>query len=390
MAKRDYYDVLGVAKGADADEIKKAYRKMAIKYHPDKNEGDKAAEEKFKEAAEAYEVLSNPEKRQRYNQFGHAANAGSANGGGYGAGAGMNMEDIFSQFGDIFGGGGSPFEGFFGGGGRQGGAGGRRVARGSNLRIKVRLSIEEIANGAEKKIKVNKQIVCKTCEGIGAKDKSSFQTCKTCGGQGAVRRVTNTILGQMQTTSTCPTCNGEGSVITSKCTVCHGDGLIRGEETITINIPAGVSEGMQLSMSGKGNAAPRGGVPGDLIILIEEIPHETLKRDGNNIIYDLHINFVDAAIGTSVEVPTIDGKAKIKIEPGTQGGKILRLKGKGVPEVNSYHRGDQLVHINIWTPKALSKEEREALEKLQSSPNFKPNPGKNEKSFFERMKEYFE
>jgi molecular chaperone DnaJ len=390
MAKRDYYDVLGVAKGADADEIKKAYRKMAIKYHPDKNEGDKAAEEKFKEAAEAYEVLSNPEKRQRYNQFGHAANAGSANGGGYGAGAGMNMEDIFSQFGDIFGGGGSPFEGFFGGGGRQGGAGGRRVARGSNLRIKVRLSIEEIANGAEKKIKVNKQIVCKTCDGTGAKDKSSFQTCKTCGGQGAVRRVTNTILGQMQTTSTCPTCNGEGSVITSKCTVCHGDGLVRGEETITINIPAGVSEGMQLSMSGKGNAAPRGGVPGDLIILIEEIPHETLKRDGNNIIYDLHINFVDAAIGTSVEVPTIDGKAKIKIEPGTQGGKILRLKGKGVPEVNSYHRGDQLVHINIWTPKALSKEEREALEKLQSSPNFKPNPGKNEKSFFERMKEYFE
>jgi molecular chaperone DnaJ len=382
--------VLGVAKGADADEIKKAYRKMAIKYHPDKNQGDKEAEEKFKEAAEAYEVLSNPEKRQRYNQFGHAANAGSANGGGYGAGAGMNMDDIFSQFGDIFGGGGSPFEGFFGGGGRQSSGGGRRVARGTNLRIKVRLSIEEIANGAEKKIKVNKQIVCKTCEGTGAKDKSSFQTCKTCGGQGAVRRVTNTILGQMQTTTTCPTCNGEGSVITAKCNVCHGEGLVRGEETITINIPAGVSEGMQLSMSGKGNAAPRGGVPGDLIILIEEIPHETLKRDGNNIIYDLHINFVDAAIGTSVEVPTIDGKAKIKIEPGTQGGKILRLKGKGVPEVNSYHRGDQLIHINIWTPKALSKEEREILEKLQSSPNFKPNPGKNEKSFFERMKEYFE
>lgn len=390
MAKRDYYDILGVAKGADADEIKKAYRKMAIKYHPDKNEGDKEAEEKFKEAAEAYEVLSNPEKRQRYNQFGHAANASSPNGGGGYGGAGMNMEDIFSQFGDIFGGGGgSPFEGFFGGGGKQGG-GGRRVARGSNLRIKVRLTVEEIANGAEKKIKVNKQIVCKTCDGSGAKDKSSIQTCKTCGGQGAVRRVTNTILGQMQTTSTCPTCNGEGSTITSKCTVCHGDGLVRGEETITINIPAGVSEGMQLSMSGKGNAAPRGGVPGDLIILIEEIPHETLKRDGNNIIYDLYINFVDAALGTSVEVPTIDGKAKIKIEPGTQGGKILRLKGKGVPEVNSYHRGDQLVHINIWTPKALSKEERDLLEKLQSSPNFKPNPGKNEKSFFERMKEYFE
>jgi molecular chaperone DnaJ len=390
MAKRDYYDVLGVAKGADADEIKKAYRKMAIKYHPDKNEGDKAAEEKFKEAAEAYEVLSNPEKRQRYNQFGHAANAGSANGGGYGAGAGMNMEDIFSQFGDIFGGGGSPFEGFFGGGGRQGGAGGRRVARGSNLRIKVRLSIEEIANGAEKKIKVNKQVACRTCDGTGAKDQSSFQTCKTCGGSGAVRRVTNTILGQMQTTSTCPTCNGEGNIITSKCNVCHGDGVVRGEETISINIPAGVSEGMQLSMSGKGNAAPRGGLPGDLIILVEEIPHETLKRDGNNVIYDLHISFVDAAIGTSVEVPTIDGKVKIKIDPGTQGGRILRLKSKGVPEVNSYHRGDQLVHINIWTPKALSREERDLLEKLQDSPNFKPSPGKNDKSFFERMKEYFE
>jgi len=386
MAKRDYYDVLGVSRGADADEIKKAYRKMAIKYHPDKNPGDHQAEENFKEAAEAYEVLSNADKKARYDQFGHAANAHSANGGGYGGG-GMNMEDIFSQFGDIFGGG-SPFDGFFGGGRQSGG--GRRVQRGSNLRIKVRLTLEEIANGTEKKIKVNKQVACKTCDGTGAKDRSSVQTCKTCGGQGAVRRVTNTILGQMQTTSTCPTCNGEGTTITAKCTVCHGEGVVRDEETISINIPAGVSEGMQLSMSGKGNAAPRGGIPGDLIILIEEIPHETLKRDGNNVIYDLHINFVDAAIGTTVEVPTIDGKAKIKIDPGTQGGKILRLKSKGIPEVNSYHRGDQLVHINIWTPKALSREERELLEKLQDSPNFKPSPGKNEKSFFERMKEYFE
>ena len=386
MAKRDYYDVLGVPKGSSADEIKKAYRKMAIKYHPDKNEGDKDAEEKFKEAAEAYEVLSNPEKRQRYDQFGHAANASSASGGGYGGG-GMNMEDIFSQFGDVFGGG-SPFESFFGGGGQS--RGGRRVVKGSNLRIKVKLNLEEIANGAEKKIKVNKQILCNTCDGTGAKDRSSFQTCRTCGGSGAVRRVTNTILGQMQTTSTCPTCNGEGTMITAKCTSCHGDGIVRGEETISINIPAGVSEGMQLSMSGKGNAAPRGGVPGDLIILIEEIPHETLKRDGNNVIYDLHISFIDAALGTSVEVPTIDGKAKIKIESGTQGGRILRLKGKGVPEVNSYQRGDQLIHVNVWTPKALSREERDLLEKLQNSPNFKPNPGKNDKSFFERMKEYFE
>lgn len=389
MAKRDYYDILGVTRSSSADEIKKAYRKMAIKYHPDKNPGDKQSEENFKEAAEAYEVLSNPEKKKRYDQFGHAAGASSANGGGYGGGH-MNMEDIFSQFGDIFGGGGSgsPFDSFFGG--QQQSRGGRRVARGSNLRIKVKLTLEEIARGVEKKVKVNKQVICTTCDGSGAKDKSSFNTCPTCNGSGAVRRVTNTILGQMQTTSTCPTCNGEGTQITSKCSSCHGEGLVRGEETISINIPAGVSEGMQLSMSGKGNAAPRGGIPGDLIILIEEIPHESLKREGNNVIHDLHISFVDAAIGASVEVPTIDGKAKIKIEPGTQGGKILRLKGKGVPEVNSYHKGDQLIYVNIWTPKALSKDEREMLDKLRESPNFKPQPGKNEKSFFDKMKEYFE
>lgn len=382
MAKRDYYDVLGVSRSSSADEIKKAYRKLAIKYHPDKNPGDKVAEDKFKEAAEAYEVLSNPEKKQRYDQFGHAANAAGA--GGFGGG--MNMEDIFSQFGDVFGGG-HPFESFFGGGQSRGG---RRVARGSNLRIKVKLTLEEVAKGAEKKIKVNKQVACKVCDGTGAKDRSSFHTCPTCGGTGSVRRVTNTILGQMQTTSTCPACNGEGTTITNKCNACHGDGIVRGEETISINIPAGVSEGMQLSMSGKGNAAPRGGIPGDLIILIEEIPHDLLNREGNNIIYDLHISFTDAALGTSIEVPTIDGKAKIKIDAGTQPGKILRLKGKGIPEVNSYHRGDQLIYVNIWTPKALSHEERELLEKLHHSPNFKPQPGKNEKSFFERMKEYFE
>ncbi len=389
MAKRDYYDVLGVTRSSSADEIKKAYRKMAIKYHPDKNPGDKQSEENFKEAAEAYEVLSNPEKKQRYDQFGHAGGASSANGGGYGGGH-MNMEDIFSQFGDIFGGGGggSPFDSFFGG--QQQTRGGRRAARGTNLRIKVKLSLEEIAKGVEKKVKVNKQVVCTSCDGSGAKDKSSFNTCQTCNGSGAVRRVTNTILGQMQTTSTCPTCNGEGTQITSKCNSCHGEGLMRGEETISINIPAGVSEGMQLSMSGKGNAAARSGIPGDLIILIEEIPHESLKREGNNVIHDLHISFIDAAIGASVEVPTIDGKAKIKIEPGTQGGKILRLKGKGLPEVNSYHKGDQLIYVNIWTPKALSKDERDMLDKLRESPNFKPQPGKNEKSFFDKMKEYFE
>lgn len=382
MSKRDYYDVLGVSRSADQAEIKSAYRKLAIKYHPDKNPDNHEAEEKFKEAAEAYEVLSNAEKKQRYDRFGHSGGAS----GGFGGG-GMNMEDIFSQFGDIFGGGGSPFESFFGG---QRGGSGRRVSKGSNLRIKVKLTLHEIAKGAEKKIKVNKQVICTTCDGSGAKDKSSFHSCRTCGGTGAVRRVTNTILGQMQTTSTCPTCNGEGVEITAKCTVCHGDGLTRGEETITINIPAGVSEGMQLSMSGKGNAAPRGGIPGDLIILIEEVPHESLKRDGVNVVYDLYINFVDAALGTSTEIPTIDGKAKIKIDSGTQGGKILRLKGKGIPEVNSYHKGDQLVYVNVWTPKAISSEEKELLERLRHSPNFKPQPGRNEKTFFERIKEYFE
>jgi molecular chaperone DnaJ len=391
MSKRDYYDILGVSKGSSADEIKKAYRKLAIKFHPDKNPDDKSAEDKFKEAAEAYEILSNPEKKQRYDQYGHAGVGAASGGGGYGGG-GMNMDDIFSQFGDIFGGGGgggSPFDSFFGGGQQQS-RGGRRVAKGSNLRIKVKLTLEEIANGAEKKIKVNKQVTCKTCDGTGAKDRNSVSTCSTCGGSGAVRRVTNTILGQMQTSSTCPTCNGSGSQITSKCNSCHGEGTVRGEETISINIPAGVSDGMQLSMSGKGNAAPNGGIPGDLIILIEEMPHETLKREGNNIVYDLHVSIVDAALGFSAEVPTIDGKAKIKIDPGTQSGKLLRLKGKGIPEINSYQRGDEIIHVNIWTPKALSSEERELLEKLRDSPNFKPQPGKNDKSFFEKMKEYFE
>lgn len=385
MAKRDYYDILGVSRNADADEIKKAYRKLAIKYHPDKNPGDKAAEEKFKEAAEAYEVLSSPEKKQRYDQFGHAGGASSASGYGGGPG-GMNMEDIFSQFGDIFGGGG--FDGFFGGGGSRGG--GRRMNKGTNLRIKVKLTLDEIANGVEKTIKVQKMASCKTCGGTGAKDKSSFSNCSTCGGAGSVRRVQNTILGQMQTTTTCPTCHGEGQTISAKCGNCHGEGVERAEETISINIPAGVVDGMQLSMTGKGNAAPRGGIPGDLLILVEEVEHKQLKRDGINIIYDLYISFIDAALGTSIEIPTIDGKARIKIEPGTQAGRILRLKGKGIKDINSYQKGDQLVHVNIWTPKTLTRDERMILEKLQESPNFKPNPDKNDKGFFERMKEYFE
>ncbi len=387
MAKRDYYDILGVTKGADADEIKKAYRKLAIKFHPDKNPGDKAAEDKFKEAAEAYEVLSSPEKKQRYDQFGHAGGGASASGGYGGGPGGMNMEDIFSQFGDIFGGGGGGFDGFFGGGSSRGG---RRMQKGTNLRIKVKLTLDEIANGVEKTIKVQKMASCKTCGGSGAKDKSSFSNCSTCGGAGSVRRVQNTILGQMQTTTTCPTCHGEGQTITNKCTTCHGEGVERAEETISINIPAGVVDGMQLSMTGKGNAAPRGGIPGDLLILIEEVEHKQLKRDGINIIFDLYISFIDAALGTSIEIPTIDGKARIKIEPGTQAGRILRLKGKGIKDINSYQKGDQLVHVNIWTPKTLTRDERMILEKLQDAPNFKPNPDKNDKGFFERMKEYFE
>ncbi|MBA3704447.1 MAG: molecular chaperone DnaJ [Bacteroidetes bacterium] len=387
MSKRDYYELLELQKGASADEIKKAYRKMAIKHHPDKNPGDKAAEEKFKEAAEAYEVLSNSEKKQRYDQFGHAGvNGNGGFGGGRGAGGfgGMNMDDIFSQFGDIFG-------GHFGGGGFGGGGrAGKRVNRGSDLRVKVKMNLEEIANGVEKKIKVNKYVSCKTCTGSGAKNGSSFNTCSTCRGTGQVSRVTNTILGAMQTTSTCPTCSGEGQSITEKCTVCHGDGIVRDEEVININIPAGVADGMQLSVNGRGNMGARGGVPGDLIIAIEEIEHEHLKREGTHLFYDHFISFVDAAIGTQIEVPTIDGKAKVKVEAGTQSGKVLRLKNKGLPDINSYSRGDILVNINVWTPQHLSKEERNTLEELRNSENFKPNPSKKDKGFFERMKQYFD
>lgn len=381
MAKRDYYEILGVAKNASDDEIKKAYRKLAIKYHPDKNPDDKAAEEKFKEAAEAYEVLSNPEKKQRYDQFGHAGMSGAAGGGGYGGG-GMNMDDIFSQFGDIFG-------GAFGFGGGGGNGGGRRVNRGSNLRVKVKLNLNEIAHGVEKKLKVNKQVACGTCKGSGAKN-SNYDTCKICNGTGVQTRVQQTILGAMKTQTTCSSCHGEGKIIKEKCGTCHGDGVVRGEEVISVNIPAGVAEGMQLSMNGKGNAAPRGGINGDLLILVEEEEHPELKRDGNNLIYHSFISFPEATLGTQVEIPTIDGKVKIKIDPGTPSGKILRLKGKGLPDINSYGKGDLLVDVNIHVPTTLSSEEKKMMEQLQDSKNFKPNPNKKEKSFFDRMKEYFE
>lgn len=380
MAKRDYYEVLGVSKSSSAEEIKKAYRKMAVKYHPDKNPGDKEAEEKFKEAAEAYEVLSNPEKKQRYDQFGHAGMGGQ---GGFGGG-GMNMEDIFSNFGDIFGDD-SPFGSFFSGGGSRG----TRKRRGTDLRIKIKLNLDEVANGIEKKIKVKRHVSCKTCSGNGSKNGTDLKTCGTCNGTGQVRRVQNTMLGQMVTSSPCPTCSGEGKSIGAKCDVCFGEGRVLEEEIIPIKIPAGVSDGMQLSMSGKGNFPPRGGVSGDLLIVIEEEEHPELKRDGNNIIYELYLNFADAALGKSVEVPTIGGKAKIQIEPGTQAGKILRLRGKGIKEVQGYGTGDQLVHINIWTPKTLNSEEKELLEKLRESENFTPNPGKSEKGFFDKVRDIF-
>jgi molecular chaperone DnaJ len=378
MAKRDYYDVLGVTKNATEDEIKKAYRKMAMKYHPDKNQGDKAAEEKFKEAAEAYDVLGNASKKQKYDQFGHA---GFSAGGGGGHGDFSSMDDIFSAFGDIFGGG-----GFGGGSGR----GGRRVNRGSNLRIKVKLDLNEILNGVEKKVKVNKYVSCVPCKGTGAQNGSGFSNCNTCRGTGQVTRVVQTMLGQMQTASTCPSCGGEGQIIKEKCKSCYGDGIVKGEEVISINIPAGVAEGMQLSMQGKGNAAARGGVPGDLLIVIEETEHPTLKRDGNNLLYNLFISVPEVILGTSAEINTLDGKAKIKIDAGTQSGKVLRLRGKGLPNINGYEKGDLLVNVNVWTHQTLNKEEKQLLEKLRDSENFKPNPSQKERGFFSRMKEYFE
>ncbi len=382
MEKRDYYEVLGVSKSATKEEIKKAYRKQALKYHPDKNPGDKKAEESFKEAAEAYEVLSNDDKKARYDRFGHAGMGSSSNGFG---GAGMTMEDIFSSFGDIFG---DAFGGFgaFGGSRR----GGKRVNKGSNLRVKVNLTLQEIANGTEKKIKVKKYVACSQCGGTGAADSSSFSTCSTCRGSGHVTRLTNTLLGQMQTTSTCSACNGEGKTITKKCASCYGEGIIQKEEIIKINIPAGVGRGMQITVNGKGNAARRGGINGDLLVVIDEIEHPELIREGNDLIYNLFISIPDAILGAQVEMPTVDNNVKIKIEPGTQPGKILRLRGKGLPDVNGYGKGDLLVNVNVWIPKNLPKEEARLIEKFRESESFKPNPDKNDKGFFERMKGYFE
>lgn len=383
MAKRDYYEVLGVDKNASEEEIKKAYRKKAIQYHPDKNPGDKEAEEKFKEAAEAYDVLSDPQKRQRYDQFGHAGVGGASQSGGFGGG--MSMEDIFSQFGDIFGGHFGSFGGFGGFGGQRGG---RRVNRGSDLRVKVKLSLKDIATGVEKKIKVKKYVACSHCHGTGAEGSDGTKTCDTCKGSGVVTRIANTILGQMQTQTTCPTCGGEGKVIVKKCTNCNGEGIVRDEEVITINIPAGVAEGMQLSMNGKGNAARQGGINGDLLILVEEEPHPELLRDENDLIYNLLLSFPQAALGGSVEVPTVDGKVKVKIDPGTQPGKVLRLRNKGLPSVNGYGTGDLLVNVSVYVPENLSQSEKDTLNGLENSPNFQPNKTMKEK-FFDKFRRLF-
>ncbi len=370
--KKDYYEILGINKSASPEEIKKAYRKKAIEFHPDKNPGDSTAEENFKLAAEAYEVLSDSNKKARYDQYGHAAFDGA---GGFGGGSGhMNMDDIFSQFGDIFG-------SAFGGGGFSGFGGGQRRVKGSNLRIKVKLTLEEIANGVEKKVKVKRKVQAKG---------ATFKTCTTCNGQGQVMRVTNTILGRMQTATTCSSCGGSGQILDSKPAGADAQGMIIEEDTVSIKIPAGVVDGMQLKVSGKGNEAPgSNSIPGDLIVAIEETEHEFLKREGENLHYDLYISVAEAALGVSKEIDTVTGKVRIKLEEGIQSGKILRLKGKGIPSINSYGNGDLLVHINVWTPKILNKEQKQFFEKMLTDENFIPKPEKSDKSFFEKVKDMF-
>lgn len=386
MTKRDFYEILEVPKTATKEELKKAYRKKAIQFHPDKNPDDKGAEEKFKEAAEAYEVLSDDNKRARYDQYGHAGlNGGGGAGYGGGGGGGMSMDDIFSHFGDIFGDAGG-FGGFgFGGGQRSG----RRVARGSNIRVKVKLTLQEVANGVEKKMKVQKYVACQQCGGSGAEGSSGHSTCSVCNGTGQVTRIANTILGRMQTTSVCDNCGGEGRIVTKKCVHCYGEGVVQAQEVVTVKIPPGVAQGMQLTVSGKGNTARRGGMNGDMIVVIEEEPHEELIRDGNDLIYSLFVTFADAALGAEVEIPTVDGKVKIKITPGSQPGKILRLRSKGLPEVQSHRRGDLLVHMNVWVPTALTADEKKMVQKLNESKNMQPAPTKEDKRFFDRMRSMF-
>ncbi|MEG2614227.1 MAG: molecular chaperone DnaJ [Alistipes sp.] len=385
--KRDYYEVLGVAKNANADEIKKAYRQAAIKFHPDKNPGDKQAEDNFKEAAEAYDVLSNPDKRARYDRFGHAGMSGAAGGGGGGqyggfGGGGFSMDDIFSQFGDIFG-------GHFGGSYSSSGGGGRQVNRGSDIRVKVKMTLAEISNGVTKKLKINKTVACDKCGGSGAKDSNSYASCSTCNGAGYVSRVENTFFGPARTQRACPTCGGKGRIITAPCDKCHGEGAVNGAEVVEIQIPAGVGEGMVLTVSGRGNAARQGGTSGDLQVLIEEEHNPELVRDGNDLIHNLNITVVTALLGAAVEVPTVDGRAKIKIAPGTHAGKVLRLGGKGLPDVNGYGRGDELVVVDITIPAKLTSDERRMVEQLATQPNFQKAESVRNQNIFERMKGFF-
>ena len=367
--KKDFYEILGLSKGASASEIKKAYRKKAIEFHPDKNPGDKEAEANFKKAAEAYEVLSDPNKKSQYDQYGHSA----FESGGFGAGGGMNMDDIFSQFGDIFG---SAF-----GGGSYGGFGQSQArGKGSNLRIRVQLSLYEVVNGVEKKIKVRRKI---QASGV------SYTTCGTCKGRGQVMRVTNTILGRMQSASTCPKCNGSGQVISYRPSGSDANGMLENEEAVSIKIPAGVEDGMQLKVTGKGNEAAGNGISGDLLVLIEEMPDDSFVREGNHLHFDLYVSIAEAALGVSKEINLLEGKVRIKLESGIQSGKTLRLKGKGIPDINSYGKGDLLVHVNVWTPKTLNKEQKQFFQKMLEDENFTPNPDKSDKSFFEKVKDMF-
>jgi len=369
--KQDYYEILGISKNATAAEIKKAYRKKAIEHHPDKNPGNHKSEDLFKKSAEAYEILSHEEKRAKYDRYGHQAFEGGG-GGGFG-GHGMNMDDIFSQFGDIFGNG-------FGGGGFGGGGGGQRRVKGSNLRIRVSLTLEEIANGTEKKIKVKRKVQAPG---------TTYKTCSACNGMGQVTRITNTILGRMQTAAPCTTCGGAGQIIDKKPADADAQGLITREENVSIKIPAGVEDGMQLKVAGKGNDAPGNSVPGDLLVAIEEKPHDTLQREGDNLHYDLYVSFSEAALGASREIDTVTGKVRIKVDEGTQSGKILRLRGKGISNLNGYGKGDLLVHVNVWTPKVLNREQMDFFEKMSTDENFQPNPEKGDKSFFEKVKDMF-
>ena len=387
MAKRDYYEVLGVDKTASEDEIKKAYRKIAIKYHPDRNPGNKEAEEKFKEAAEAYDVLHDPQKRQQYDQFGFAGQGGAGGFGGFG-GASMNMDDIFSMFGDIFGGHAGGFGGFggFGGGQRR-----PQQHRGSDLRLKVKLTLQEISTGVTKKFKVRKDVVCQHCHGSGSADGGASETCPTCHGSGVISHTTQSIFGMMQTQGVCPTCNGEGKIIKNKCHECSGTGVVKGEEVVEINIPAGVIEGMVVNVPGKGNAGRRNGIPGDIQVFIEEEPNDTFVRDGNDLIYNLLLDFPTAALGGDVEIPTIEGtRLRVKIEPGTQPGKALRLRSKGLPAVQGYGsgKGDMVVNISIYVPKTLSRDEKKSLEKMKDSDNFKGDAA-TKRSIFQRFRNYF-